>query len=203
MSSLPSIAAVSGGFLFPPSSQVVDDNLVNRMVAARFFSRFGSHVDTVESGERALEALTRCNGARAYAAESGSTPADVSFRSSGIVATRADTLESRQARETEVLEAIAWPFPPAVSSTESERRLFRTPFASYTEGAAASGAAADSWTKAAEAIVMAEPDGDSADFDGQGGGLHSAGMESDGMKTVIPEPYDFVFMDLQMPDMDG
>ena len=43
----------------PPTSpsQVVDDNQVNRIVAARFFSSYGTQVETVESGEKAIEAL--------------------------------------------------------------------------------------------------------------------------------------------------
>lgn len=47
---------------------MVDDNFVNRKVAARFFSKYGAHVETVGSGEIALGRLA-CRGIRQLADE--------------------------------------------------------------------------------------------------------------------------------------
>ena len=37
---------------------MVDDNFVNRKVADRFFSRLGARVETLDSGEKAIQAVT-------------------------------------------------------------------------------------------------------------------------------------------------
>ena len=237
-------------FLFPPSSfllphpfQVVDDNLVNRVVAARFFSRYGAHVDTVGSGERALEALTRCNAAHDRTAGCGNGSA---MRTDS--ATSADTVNPREkaievslqctdalahvvkpesltagvtsGRSRDVMcggdrcegweiepEALTWQDATPESGNQSgqssmadTRGTLRTPFASHTEGAAANGAA-DSWKEPAQGIVMAAPEGDCGDFDGRGQLACRGG--SGGRESAMSEAYDFVFMDLQMPDMDG